>query len=235
MAKIVVRRTDQCCEPVSFGHVLVLPSIFPLSAAAADVRTYQFTAGNDLPFIYDSAWGLVVNSHLTGSFDLALDPSAGTAQLLNLNIQFDQLQLAPPRQNDPLPPDVPPFFSVPFTNLWPNDLTSLPGRFTAPNVVEFDGPTNGIFLTQPAGSARPNVTYSSTPTFVPGYNSAFQVKLDGNTATISAATTNYFGVDFPQYFIAGATATLVPEPATSVLFAISLAFLSGLPRRHRFR
>jgi hypothetical protein len=211
--------------------LLVLPSILPLSAAATDLRTYQFSTGNDRPFIYDSSWGLVVNSHLKGSFDLALDQSAGTAQLLNLNIQFDQLQLAPPRQNDPLPPDVVAFFNTPFTNIWPNNLTTLPGRFAAPNVVEFDGPTVGIFLIRPAGSARPNVTYTGSPRYVAGYNSAFQLKLDGNTAIISAATTNYFGIDFPQYFIVDATATLVPEPATAVPFAISLSIFSWVRRR----
>ena len=49
---------------------------------AIEVRTYQFSSDNR-PYRYQ-AWGPAIDAQLSGTFDLVLDQSAGTAQLANI-------------------------------------------------------------------------------------------------------------------------------------------------------
>src|SRR3954470_13751292 len=198
-------------------------ALIALPSFAIETRTYQFSAGGNRPFLYDSSWGLVVDAQLAGTFDLMLDQSAGTAQLTNLQARIINPANAPPKQNIPLTASDRAYFdNLLLSNRWPTNLSSLPGHFLAPDLAEFDGPSSGIFLVQPADSIRPTFGYRPDAHFVDGFNTVLQIKLGSSMAVVNGVAFYPFAIDAPFYYLLDAQATLVPEPNVIVPLAIGV-------------
>ena len=114
---------------------------------------------------------------------------------------------------------------------WPTNLTALPGHFLAPDLIEFDGPSTGIFFVPDNGSGHAAIGFGSGTHFVAGYNTALQLKLTGDTVTMDAVAMNFFINDSSNYFLVNAQATSVPEPGYSALLALGTLILLPLRRR----
>jgi hypothetical protein len=173
------------------------------------------------PFLYDSSWGLLADAQLSGTFDLVFDEQAGTAQLTNLDTRIVNPVYAPPRQDIPLTASTRAWLdNIPLATRWPTDLSSLAGRFLAPDLIEFDGPSNGIYFVQPANSSRPTFGYGPGFHYVEGFSTVLQVKLEDDTATLSGVATMLLWNDAPFYYLLNARATLVPEPGLGAMLWI---------------
>ena len=198
---------------------------------AIEVRTYQFSSDNR-PFRYQ-AWEPAIDAQLTGTFDLVLDQSAGTAQLANIQAIIVNPAHAPPNENAPLnASDRTCFENLPFSNRWPTNLTSLTGHFLAPDLLEFDGPNSGVSLKHDANSSLPYLGYTYPINhYIYGQDTALQLKLQGDTAVITAVAFHIAAIDAPTYYLLNAQATLVPEPSAVVLLTVGA--ISMLPYRRR--
>jgi hypothetical protein len=187
---------------------------------AIEVRTYQFS-GDNRPYRYQ-AWGPAIDAQLSGTFDLVLDQSAGTAQLTNIQTTIVNPAYAPPNASVPLSASSRTFFeNLPFSSRWPTNLTSLTGHFLAPDLLEFDGPNSGVSLKHDANSNLPYLGYSFPIShYIYGHDTALQLKLQGDTAAITAVAFHIIAIDSPIYYLLDAQATLVPEPSAVVLLTV---------------
>ena len=222
---------------MSHNHIIPLTFVVFVVVAspsfAVEVRTYQFS-GDNRPFAYH-AWGPAIDAQLSGTFDLVLDQLAGTAQLTNLHARIVNPAHAQPNQDIPLITSERTYFdNIPLTTRWPTNLTSLQGHFLAPDLLEFDGPNDGIFLRQDAGHNFPYLGYSFASIHnVDAYDTALQLKLGSDTATLTGVATQILWNDSALYYLLGAQVTLVPEPSSGTLVAITIVFASGLILRRR--
>jgi hypothetical protein len=215
------------------GFVVVL--LAGQALVAAEVRTYQFVGDGSRPFLYDSSWGLQIDAPLVGTFDLVTDPVAGTAQLTNINTYLGEPAKAPPRQNEPLSAsDRAYFVNKPLTTVWRTNLIALTGHFIAPDLIEFAGPSAGLYYKRIPNYDRPVIGYPSGGfNYIPGYNTAMQIALDGDQATINAVSTDIVVNDIPFYYLLNARATVVPEPSVAILlvgFGVPFYALCGRRR-----
>ena len=214
---------------------LTLAAVFLMTAPsfAIDVRTYQFSGGNR-PYRYQ-AWGGPTDAQLIGTFDLVLDQSAGTAQLTNIRATILNPAYAPPNEYIPLLESTRIYFdNVPFSSRWPTNLTSLTGHFLAPDLLEFDGPNDGIYFRQDACSSLPQLGYSISRIHNPdAYDTALQLRLGAGTATLTGVATQILWNDSALYYLLNAQATLVPEPSSATLVVIPIVFVSSLNPRRR--
>jgi hypothetical protein len=203
------------------------------SSLAIEMRTYQFSTDNR-PFRYQ-AWDPAVDAQLIGTFNLVLDQSAGTAQLANIQATILNPAHAPPNESIPLLNSTRTYFdNIPFSTRWPTNLSSLPGHFLAPDLLEFDGPNDGIFLKPGSGSDLPSLGHPSTILhYVNAYDTGLQLKLQGDIATITAVAHHLILIDSADYYLLSARATLVPEPSSCALVVITIGFMSGQIFRRR--
>src|SRR4051794_5619757 len=171
---------------------------------AIEVRTYQFSSDNR-PYRYQ-AWGPAIDAQLSGTFDLVLDQSAGTAQLANIQTIIVNPAHAPPNENVPLNASSRAFFeNLPFSNRWPTNLTSLTGHFLAPDLLEFDGPNSDVSLKYNANSNLPYLGYTYPIThYIYGHDTALQLQLQGDTAVITAVAFHIAAIDAPIYYLLNA-------------------------------
>ena len=205
-------------------------ALLGLPSFAFEVRTYQFADDGSRPFVYFARD--VIDTQLSGTFDLVLDQAAGTAQLTNLQARIFNPAYTPPNQNIPLTASARTYFdNAPLSIRWPTNLSSLPGRFLAPDLLEFDRPNSGVFLGYTASSDRPYLGHTYGSGHIEGHDTALQVRLGSDTATITAVADNWIVNDSPIYYLLNAQATLVPEPSAVVLLTVGA--LSMLPYRRR--
>jgi hypothetical protein len=201
-----------------------------LPSFAFEVRTYQFTADGSRPFLYRARD--VIDAQLSGNFDLVLDQAAGTAQLTNLQARIFNPAYAPPNQSIPLTTSARTTFdNILLSTRWPTNLSSLPGHFLAADLLEFDGPNSGVYLGQNANSILPYLGFTYGSGHIEGHDTALQVRLAGDTATITAIAENWIVNDSPIFYLLSAQATLVPEPSAVVLLTVGA--ISGLVYRRR--
>jgi hypothetical protein len=208
-----------------------------LPSFAVEVRTYQFSSDNR-PYRYQ-AWAPATDAQLIGTFDLVLDPSAGTAQLTNIQATIVNPAYAPPNQGTPLTASQRAYFdNVPLSTRWPTNLASLTGHFLAPDLLEFDGPNNNIYFRQDTASSLPYIGFSLPGYYnADAYDTALQLRLGSDSATLTGVATQIFWNDATLHYLLGARATLVPEPSTLALAVIAAATISTrrrkLTSRHR--
>jgi hypothetical protein len=204
-------------------------ALLGLPSFAFEVRTYQFADDGSRPFVYFARD--IIDTQLSGTFDLVLDQAAGTAQLTNLQARIFNPAYAPPNQNIPLTASARTYFdNAPLSLRWPTNLGSLPGRFLAPDLLEFDGPNSGVFLAHTANSNFPYLGHTYGSGHIEGHDTALEVRLGSDTATITAVADNWIVNDSPIYYLLNAQATLVPEPSTIALAVLAFA---ALPIRRR--
>src|SRR4051794_34684958 len=219
-------RVSQKFQLLTFAAIALLG----LPSFAFEVRTYQFADDGNRPYVY-FAWE-VIDAQLSGTFDLVLDQAAGTAQLTNLQARIFNPAFAPPNQNIPLTASAHTYFdNAPLSIRWPNNLSSLPGRFLAPDLLEFDGPNSGVFLGHSANSNLPSLGFTYGSGHIEGHDTALQVRLGSDTATITAVADNWIVIDSPIYYLLNAQATLVPEPSAVVLLAVGAISMPPCRRR----
>jgi hypothetical protein len=214
--------------------ILLLVAVVAVSArlSFADARTYQFTSGNR-PFLYTGTFDHDIDAQVAGTFDLVMNVGAGTAQLTNINAHLEQVAHAPPYESNVLTPSSITFFDRPFSALWPTDMSALTGHFIGPDLLEFDGPTVGIYYKETPGYDRPAMGLP-TGGFIaaPGYSTVMRLQLDGDAVTINALAEWIFVNDAPYYYLLNARATAVPEPASGLLFiTVLMAQIAVIRRR----
>lgn len=213
-----------------FSLAFAATALLGLPSFAFEFQMYQFAADGSRPFVY-WAWD-VIDAQISGTFDLMLDQAAGTAQLTNLQVRIFDPAYAPPNQNIPLIPSSRTYFDdVLLSTRWPTNLSLLSGHFLTPDLLEFDGPNSGVFLGHHAYSNLPYLGHTYGSGHIEGYDTALQVKLGTDSATITAIAENWIQIDSAIYYLLNAQATLVPEPNTIVLVAGGAVFM--LPNRRR--
>lgn len=216
-----------------FSLTFVAIALLGQPSFAFEVRTYQFAADGSRPFVYE-AWD-VIDAQLSGTFDLVLDQTAGTAKLTNLQVRIFDPAYAPPNQNISLIPSSRTYFDdILLSTRWPTNLSLLSGHFLAPDLLEFDGPNSGVFLGYHAYSNLPYLGHTYGSGYIEGHDTALQVRLGSDTATITAIAENWISIDSPIYYLLNAQATLVPEPSTIVLLAVGVLFKLPYRRRESF-